>query len=115
MSETTKDGEEKVYNSKASSADLDMVILTNINTASASEILAGALQDNNAGPIIGEKTYGKGVTQLTRKFKDGSAVKLTVTEYFRPNGKTVNEEGITPDIEVSSEEAMERAIEELTK
>lgn len=115
MSEVPKNGEEKVFNSKASSADLDMVILTNAETASASEILAGAIQDNKAGLIIGEKTFGKGVTQLTRKFKDGSAVKLTVTEYFRPNGSTVNGEGITPDVEVPSDEALSRGIEELGK
>lgn len=115
MSEVTKNGEEKVFNSKASSADLDMVILTNAETASASEILAGAIQDNKAGLIIGEKTFGKGVTQLTRKFKDGSAVKLTVTEYFRPNGSKVNGEGITPDVEVPSDEALSRGIEELGK
>ena len=115
MTEVEKGGEETVYNSKASSADLNMVILVNGDTASASEILAGALQDNKAGPIIGEKTYGKGVTQLTRKFEDGSAVKLTVTEYFRPSGETVNEKGITPDIEVPSDEALERGLEELAR
>ena len=115
MSENTKEGTETVYNSKASSADIDFVMLTSMNTASASEILAGAIQDNKAGLIIGEKTYGKGVTQLTRKFKDGSAVKITITEYFRPSGKTVNGEGITPDIEVPAEEALDAAIKELSK
>lgn len=115
MSEVSKNGEEKVYNSKSSAADLDMVILTDSGTASASEILAGAIQDNKGGLIIGEKTYGKGVTQISRKFEDGSAVKLTVTEYFRPNGETVNEKGITPDIEVPSDEALERGLEELAK
>ena len=115
MSEVSKNGEEKVYNSKASAADLDMVVLTDVGTASASEILAGAIQDNKGGLIIGEKTYGKGVTQISRRFKDGSAVKLTITEYFRPNGETVNEKGITPDIEVSSDEALERGLEELAK
>ncbi|MBQ6624050.1 MAG: S41 family peptidase, partial [Mogibacterium sp.] len=115
MSEVSKNGEENVSNSKSSSADLDMVILTDSDTASASEILTGALQDNKAGLIIGEKTYGKGVTQLSRKFDDGSAVKLTITEYFRPNGETVNEKGITPDIKVSSDKALERGLEELAK
>ena len=115
MSEVSKNGEEKVYNSKASAADLDMVVLTDVGTASASEILAGAIQDNKGGLIIGEKTYGKGVTQISRRFKDGSAVKLTITEYFRPNGETVNEKGITPDIEVPSDEALERGLEELAK
>ena len=113
MSENTKDGTETVHNSNASSADLDFVMLTNANTASASEILAGAIQDNKGGLIIGEKTYGKGVTQITRKFEDGTAIKITITEYFRPSGESVHEKGITPDIEVPSEEALDAAIEEL--
>jgi len=115
MSENTKDGSETVYKSDASSADLDMVILVNENTASASEILTAALQDNKAGAVIGTKTYGKGVTQLVHKFSDGSAVKLTVTEYFRPNGNTVNGVGITPDIEAEGEEVLEEAIKELAQ
>ena len=115
MTEVTKDGSETVRNSKASSADLNYVVLTNTNTASASEILAGALQDNDACLIIGEKTFGKGVTQVTRRFRDGSAVKLTTTEYFRPSGETVNEVGITPDIEAADEEAIDVAVEELNK
>ena len=115
MSENTKDGTETVYNSKASSADLEMAILVNENTASASEILTAALQDNDAGPVIGTKTFGKGVTQIMHKFSDGSAVKLTVTEYFRPSGKTVNGVGITPDIEAEGDEALEEAIKELTQ
>ena len=115
MSENTKDGSETVYNSKASSADLDMVILVNGNTASASEILAAALQDNKAGVVIGTKTYGKGVTQMMRKFSDGTAVKITVTEYFRPNGGTVNGVGITPDIEAEGEEVLEEALRELAQ
>jgi carboxyl-terminal processing protease len=115
MSENSKDGTETVYNSEASSANLDMVILVNENTASASEILTAALQDNKAGTVIGTKTYGKGVTQLMHKFSDGTAVKLTVTEYFRPNGKTVNEVGITPDIEATDSEVLEEAIKELAQ
>ena len=114
MSENTKDGTETIYNSKASSADLDMVILVNENTASASEILTAALQDNNAGKVIGVVTYGKGVTQIVHQFDDGSAVKLTATEYFRPSGKTVHGVGITPDIEAETEEeVMDAAIKEL--
>lgn len=115
MSENTKDGSETVHNSDADSAGLDMVILVNENTASASEILTAALQDNNAGTVIGTKTYGKGVTQIMHKFEDGTAVKLTVTEYFRPNGKTVNGVGITPDIEAEGEEVLEEALRELAQ
>ena len=115
MSENTKDGSETVYNSKASAADLDMVILVNENTASASEILTAALQDNKAGTVIGTKTYGKGVTQMLKKFGDGTAVKITVTEYFRPNGETVNGVGVTPDIEAEGEDVIEEALKELAQ
>jgi len=113
MSENTKSGKETVYNSKTSSANLDMVILVNENTASASEILAAALQDNKAGTVIGTTTYGKGVTQVMHKFNDGTAVKLTVTEYFRPSGETVNGVGITPDIQAEGEEVVDAALKEL--
>ena len=115
MSETTKSGAETVYSSKPGSAGIDYVVLVNENTASASEILTAAIQDNNGGKVIGSKTYGKGVTQSTHKFRDGSAVKITATEYFRPNGEPVNGVGITPDIEAADDEAMDKALEELAK
>lgn len=113
MSENTKDGTETVYNSKESSADLDMVVLVNENTASASEILTAALQDNNAATVIGTITYGKGVTQILHQFSDGTAVKLTATEYFRPSGKTVQGVGITPDVKASGEGYLDAALREL--
>ena len=113
MSENKKDGTETVYNSKESSADLDMVVLVNENTASASEILTAALQDNNAATIIGGTTYGKGVTQIVHQFNDGTAVKLTATEYFRPSGKTVQGVGITPDIEAYEDGYLDAALREL--
>ena len=115
MTEVSKDGTEKVHNSKASSAGIDYVLLVNENTASASEILSAAVQDNNGGTLIGAKTYGKGVTQLTRRFKDRSAIKITTTEYFRPNGDKVNGVGITPDIEAEGDEVIEKAMEVLEK
>lgn len=116
MTEYSKNGNEKVYNSKASSAGIDYVVLVDRNTASASEILSAAIQDNHGGLIIGEKTYGKGVTQISRKFNDGSAIKITSTEYYRPNGGKVNGVGITPDIEVEGDDAvLEKALEELKK
>lgn len=115
MTEVSKNGNEKVYNSKASSAGIDYVVLVNGNTASASEILSAAIQDNSGAVIIGEKTYGKGVTQISKRFKDGSAIKITSTEYFRPNGGKVNGVGITPDIETDAEDAFDKALEELEK
>lgn len=115
MTEVSKDGTEKVYNSKKSSADLDMVVLVDEQTASASEILTAAIKENNAGTIIGTRTYGKGVTQLSREFKDGSAIKMTVTEYLTPKGNHVQGEGIEPDVEATDENILDIALEELAK
>lgn len=114
MSENTKRGEETVYNSKSGSADLKLIVLVNENTASASEILTAALQDNGACTVIGTNTYGKGVIQIMHQFDDGSAVKITTSEYFRPNGKPVNGVGITPDIETEGD-ALDAAIQEFAK
>lgn len=115
MTEIKKDGSAKVYNSKKSSADLDLVVLVDENTASASEILTAAIQENQAGTVIGTKTYGKGVTQVSRQFKDGSAIKMTVTEYLTPKGHHVQGNGITPDIEATDDDILDKALEELAK
>ena len=115
MTDVTKNGSETVYNSDEKSADLDMVVLVNGNTASASEILTGAIKENGAGTVIGSKTYGKGVTQVSKTFSDGSAVKLTVSEYLTPKGNHVSGKGITPDIEASDEDILDKALEELNK
>lgn len=115
MTEKTKNGAETVYTSKEGSAGIEYVVLVNGDTASASEILTAAIQDNNGGKVIGSKTYGKGVTQSLHKFRDGSAIKITVTEYFRPNGERVNDIGITPDIEAPEGDVMDKALEELAK
>lgn len=115
MTEVSKDGSEKVYSSKESSADLDLVVLVDEQTASASEILTAAIKENNAGTVIGSKTYGKGVTQLSREFKDGSAIKMTVTEYLTPKRNHVQGEGVEPDIEATDENILDIALEELAK
>lgn len=73
------------------------VVLVNGGSASASEITAGALHDNNAAYLIGEKTYGKGVVQQLINFKDGSQLKVTVASWYRPDGQNINKKGITPD------------------
>lgn len=73
------------------------VVLINGGSASASEITAGALRDHNAAYVIGEKSYGKGVVQELINFGDGSQLKVTVAGWYRPNGKTINKQGITPD------------------
>ncbi|MCQ2567209.1 MAG: S41 family peptidase [Mogibacterium sp.] len=96
--EVNKEGKETTHNSKPGDAGIEYVVLVDDHTASASEIVAAAIQDNKGGTIMGIKTYGKGVTQKTHRFSDGSAVKFTVEEYYRPNGDRVNKVGITPDI-----------------
>lgn len=83
------------------------VVLINSGSASASEITAGALRDNKAAYIIGEKSYGKGVVQQLINFGDGSQLKVTVASWYRPNGQNINHLGITPDkvIKITEEEA----------
>ena len=97
--------------------DIPVVILVNEATASASEILAGALKDNYGATIIGKQTYGKGVIQTLYTLTDGSGIKITTEEYYTPNHNQINEVGITPDIEVDITEnedtQLQRAIEVL--
>ena len=80
--------------------DMSLAVLVNGNSASASEIFAGAVKDYGIGTIVGTTTYGKGVVQSIRQLSDGSAVKLTVANYYTPNGNSINKTGIEPDVEV---------------
>lgn len=99
----TKDskGEETVTKTENDNiTDKDLVVLVNEYSASASEILLGALKDNNRIQSVGTKTYGKGVIQNVFSLLDGSVLKLTIAEYFTPNKTQINKVGITPDYEV---------------
>lgn len=80
-----------------------LVVMMNGYSASASEIFAGAVQDYGTGQIVGTQSYGKGVVQQIFDLKDGTSLKLTIAEYFTPNGRNINGEGITPDVEVEYE------------
>lgn len=123
-----KNGQQYKYNSDAKSQDLPMVVLVDANTASASEIFAGAVRDYDYAKLIGTKTFGKGIVQSTVQLYDGSAVKLTTDYYYTPKGECIHGEGIEPDIEIEYEPLEEgekyeiekdnqviRAIEELNK
>ena len=98
-----KSGKPQVYTSDERSVDLPICVLTNGNSASASEVLAGALKDHKRATLVGEKTYGKGVVQTLYGFKDGSAVKITTAKYYTPSGECIDKIGIKPDVEVKME------------
>ncbi|MFC1756817.1 S41 family peptidase [Patescibacteria group bacterium] len=119
------DGEEQLYRSKGYDIfkDLPMVILVNEGSASASEIVAGALREHGKATLIGKKTYGKGSVQELIPIANGSSIKLTIARWLTPEGVSISKNGLEPDIEVeySIEEfeagldpQMDKAIEVLT-
>ncbi len=79
--------------------DLPLVVLTNVGTASAAEILAGAIQDADLGTLVGAKTFGKGLVQTVIPLRDGSALALTTARYLTPKLRDIDRKGIEPDIE----------------
>ena len=95
-----KYGKKETYTSDASCIHYPMAVLVNGDSASASEIFAGAVKDYGLGTIVGTTTYGKGVVQSIRQLSDGSAVKLTIANYYTPKGNSINKTGIRPDVEV---------------
>lgn len=84
--------------------DVPMVVLVNEYSASASEILAGAIRDRGAGMLVGTKTFGKGIVQSELMFQDGSGVHITTAYYFTPNGECIHEIGFEPDVQVELDE-----------
>lgn len=105
-------GKKDYYNSDESHTDLPYVILVNGNTASASEIVTAAIKDKGKGTIVGTKTYGKGVVQISDELSDGSGYKLTVMQYFSPLGKQINKKGVVPDVKVKGgKQQLNKAVE----
>ena len=105
-------GEERTERSSdAECAELPMAVLMNGNSASASEILAGALQDYGVAQIVGTQSYGKGIVQSVIDLQDGTALKLTTAKYYTPNGNNIHEIGITPDVEIDLPEELKTLVE----
>lgn len=86
--------------------DLPLAVLVNGNSASASEIFAGAIKDYQVGSIVGTRTYGKGIVQQPFQMEDGTAIKLTISKYYTPKGNDIHGKGIEPDVEVELDEAL---------
>lgn len=104
------DGERVDRKSDAECLELPMVVLINENSASASEILAGALQDYGVATIVGTQSYGKGIVQSVLDLQDGTALKLTTAKYYTPNGNNIHGIGITPDVEIDLPEELKSEV-----
>lgn len=99
-----KHGEKQILSSdEEHQFNKPIAVLADGNSASAAEIFAGAIQDYEMGPIVGTTTYGKGIVQQIIDLDDGSCVKLTIAEYFTPDGRNIHGKGIEPDVEVEYE------------
>ena len=99
-----KNKKEDVQKSDSSEQNLPMVVLVNGSSASASEILTGALKDYKKATIVGEKTFGKGIVQTIIPMDKGEGLKLTISEYFSPNGNKIHKQGVKPDLEIKLDE-----------
>jgi carboxyl-terminal processing protease len=92
--------------------DRPLVVLVDGGSASASEILSGALQDHHRAQIVGTKTFGKGLVQSVRSLGDGSGLAVTIAKYLTPDGRDINKDGIHPDIEVELTEQDRKVLQE---
>ena len=120
-----RNGKGKTYTSdEKHRLNVPLVVLIDGNSASASEIFAGAVQDYGIGTLVGTTTYGKGIVQNIYSLPDGTALKITCSEYFTPNGRNIHGIGISPDVEVkyeydeanpSADNQLEKALELLRK
>lgn len=99
-----KQGNKETYSSSLEAPEYPLVVLINKNSASASEILSGAIQDTKSGTIIGNTSYGKGSVQTILPMFEDDAVKLTIAKYYTPSGRSIDGTGITPDIEINLDE-----------
>ncbi len=120
MKSYDKEGNEKIVkSSNVNPNDIEMVLLVNENSASATEIFAAALKENSRAKVIGKTTFGKGIMQQLFPINSGGVLKITIEEFKTPNGNAINHVGVTPDIEIEESEdeekdyQLEKAIEVL--
>ena len=97
-----RDGNKEIYTSDLAKAKFPIVVLLDKNSASAAELLSGALQDTKVGLVVGEKSYGKGSVQTLIPMAHDDGLKLTIAKYYTPSGRSIDGEGISPDVEVKS-------------
>ena len=97
-------GEEEIIRSDADCVDLPMAVLVNASSYSAAEYFACALQEYGVGTVVGEQTYGKGYYQVGLTLSDGSCINLSIGKYYTPNGESLIDVGVTPDVEVALDE-----------
>ena len=106
VSSSTRDGVSDVKRASGRAlTQAPLVVLVNEGSASASEILSGAIQDNNRGVVVGKKTFGKGLIQSVRGLSDGSGMTVTIAKYLTPSGKDIHKLGITPDVNANLSKA----------
>ena len=111
VSTKTRDGIEDVKRATGRALTTKpMVVLVNEGSASASEILSGALKDNNRATLVGQKTFGKGLVQSVRPLSDGSGITVTIAKYLTPSNRDIHKHGIEPDVQVKMTEAQAKKI-----
>ena len=96
-----RDGTKEIHESKLEQVKYPLVVLIDGGSASAAEIVAGAVQDTGAGTLIGEKSYGKGSVQVVMPMYAGDALKLTIAKYYTPSGRSIDGTGVQPDVPVA--------------
>ena len=101
---------EEYFSTAKEQLDMPMVVMINGNSASASEIFAAAMQDYKAATLVGTTSFGKGIVQQIIPISDGSAVKITISRYFTPNGICIHGEGVTPDKEIELADELKQMV-----